>query len=83
MSRPSVLVVDPEAVRRKEISTGLTGFGYEVVPTVGVEEGIRFAETRAYVDRVESLKKIYRKIYKLERASSSIRGTQASAPFAL
>ncbi|HEY2294554.1 MAG TPA: DegV family protein [Thermoanaerobaculia bacterium] len=45
MSRPSVLVVDPEAVRRKEISTGLTGFGYEVVPTVGVEEGIRFAET--------------------------------------
>lgn len=45
MSRPSVLVVDPEAVRRKEISTGLTGFGYEVVPTIGVEEGIRFAET--------------------------------------
>ena len=46
-------------------------------------EGIRFAETRAYVDRVESLKNIYRKIYKLERASSSIRGMQASAPFAL
>ena len=45
MSRPSVLVVDPESVRRKEVSTGLTGFGYEVVPTVGVEEGIRFAET--------------------------------------
>jgi DegV family protein with EDD domain len=45
MSRPSVLVVDPESVRRKEISTGLTGFGYEVVPTVGVAEGIRFAET--------------------------------------
>ncbi len=45
MSRPSVLVVDPEAARRKEISNGLTGFGYEVVPTVGVEEGKRFAAT--------------------------------------
>lgn len=45
MSRPSVLVVDPESIRRKELSTGLTGFGYEVIPTVGVEEGIRFAET--------------------------------------
>ena len=45
MSRPSVLVVDPEAVRRKEISTGLTGFGYEVVPTIGVEEGKRFVAT--------------------------------------
>jgi DegV family protein with EDD domain len=45
MPRPSVLVVDPEAVRRKEISNGLTGFGYEVVPTVGVEEGKRFAAT--------------------------------------
>ncbi|MFL6258484.1 MAG: DegV family protein [Thermoanaerobaculia bacterium] len=45
MSRPSVLVVDPEAVRRKEISNGLTGFGYEVVPTIGVEEGKRFAAT--------------------------------------
>jgi len=45
-------------------------------------EGIPFAETRAYVDRVESLKKIYRKIYKLAPASSSNRGTQASAPLA-
>jgi DegV family protein with EDD domain len=45
MSRPSVLVVDPEPARRKEVSNGLTGFGYEVVPTVGVQEGIRFAET--------------------------------------
>jgi DegV family protein with EDD domain len=45
MSRPSVLVVDPEAVRRKEISNGLTGFGYEVVPTIGVEQGKRFAAT--------------------------------------
>jgi len=43
MARPSVLVVDPETVRRREISQGLTGFGYEVVPAVGVEEGRRFA----------------------------------------
>jgi DegV family protein with EDD domain len=45
MPRPSVLVVDPEPVRRKEISNGLTGFGYEVIPTVGVAEGRRFAAT--------------------------------------
>jgi len=29
-------------------------------------EGIAFAETRAYVDRVESLKRTYRKIYASE-----------------
>ncbi len=45
-------------------------------------EGIAFAETRAYVDRVETLKRIYRKIYRLAPASSTSRGTQASAPFA-
>jgi DegV family protein with EDD domain len=45
MPRPSVLVVDPEAVRRKEVSNGLTGFGYEVIPTVGLAEGRRFAAT--------------------------------------
>jgi len=45
MPRPSVLVVDPESVRRKEISNGLTGFGYEVIPTVGLAEGRRFAAT--------------------------------------
>jgi DegV family protein with EDD domain len=43
MPRPSVLVVDPEAARRREVSRGLTGFGYEVIPAVGVEEGRRFA----------------------------------------
>ena len=43
MPRPSVLVVDPEAARRREVSHGLTGFGYEVIPAVGVEEGRRFA----------------------------------------
>src|SRR5215218_1936526 len=43
MSRPSVLVVEPDAARRKEVSTGLAGFGYEVVPAVGAEEGRRYA----------------------------------------
>lgn len=45
MPRPSVLVVDPESARRREISHGLSGFGYEVVPAVGAEEGKRFART--------------------------------------
>ncbi len=43
MPRPSVLVVDPEPSRRREIASGLTGFGYEVIPAVGVDEGRRFA----------------------------------------
>jgi fatty acid kinase fatty acid binding subunit len=43
MPRPSVLVVDPETSRRREIASGLTGFGYEVIPAVGPEEGRRFA----------------------------------------
>lgn len=45
MLRPSVLVVDPEAARRREISHGLAAFGYEVIPAVGVEEGRRFARS--------------------------------------
>jgi DegV family protein with EDD domain len=43
MARPSVLVVDAEASRRREISHGLTGFGYEVIPAVGPDEGRRYA----------------------------------------
>jgi DegV family protein with EDD domain len=42
--RPAVLVVDPEASRRREISNGLTEFGYEVVPAVDEKQGLRFAE---------------------------------------
>jgi DegV family protein with EDD domain len=42
--RPAVLVVDPEASRRKEISNGLAEFGYEVVPAVDEKQGLRFAE---------------------------------------
>lgn len=41
--RPSVLLVEPDAELRKEISTGLARFGYEVIPAVGAEEGVRFA----------------------------------------
>ena len=43
MNRPAVLVVDPEADRRKPLAQGLSRFGYEVVPTVDREEGLRFA----------------------------------------
>ena len=44
MTRPAVLVVDPDATRRKELCRGLAEHGYEVVPAVGEEEGRRFAE---------------------------------------
>jgi DegV family protein with EDD domain len=42
--RPAVLVVDPEASRRKELSHGLSEFGYEVIPVVDEQQGMRFAE---------------------------------------
>ncbi len=45
MSRPSVLLVDPETLRRREIASGLSGFGYEVIPAVGAEEGRRYAQS--------------------------------------
>lgn len=45
MPRPSVLVVDPETSRRREVASGLTGFGYEVIPAVGAEEGRRYVRT--------------------------------------
>jgi DegV family protein with EDD domain len=43
-SRPSVLFVDPDAGRRRGIAPLLSGFGYEVIPAVGAEEGRRFAD---------------------------------------
>ena len=43
MPRPSVLVVDPDAARRKALAHGLSGFGYEVIPAVHEAEGRRFA----------------------------------------
>ncbi len=43
-SRPCVLFVDPDVNRRRGIAPLLAGFGYEVIPAVGPEEGRRFAE---------------------------------------
>ncbi|HEV8580743.1 MAG TPA: DegV family protein [Thermoanaerobaculia bacterium] len=45
MSGSSVLFVDPEATRRRGIAPLLAGFGYEVIPAVGPEEGRRYAES--------------------------------------
>jgi DegV family protein with EDD domain len=45
MSRPAVLVVEPESTRRRELSRGLSASGYEVVPAVDGAEGRRFAAT--------------------------------------
>lgn len=43
MSRPSVLIVEPDAVRRKRLAQGLARFGYETVPSCDAEEARRFA----------------------------------------
>ncbi len=43
MQRPSVLLIEPDAELRKQISIGLARFGYEVVPAVDAAEGVRFA----------------------------------------
>jgi DegV family protein with EDD domain len=42
--RPSVLVVDPETSRRKELAHGLTELGYEVIPAIDESQGVLFAE---------------------------------------
>jgi hypothetical protein len=39
------LFVDPETARRREVASGLSRFGYEVIPAVGAEEGRRYART--------------------------------------
>lgn len=44
MPRPAVLVVDPEASRRKEVSHGLTELGYEVIPAVHAQQGLLFLD---------------------------------------
>jgi DegV family protein with EDD domain len=43
MPRPAVLVIDPQAARRKELSHGLTSLGYEVIPAIDEAQGRRFA----------------------------------------
>jgi DegV family protein with EDD domain len=42
-ARPALLVVDPQEERRRGLAQGLSAYGYEVVPTVSVDEGLRFA----------------------------------------
>jgi DegV family protein with EDD domain len=42
-SRPAVLIVEPDPVRRKRLAQGLARFGYEAVPCANAEEGRRFA----------------------------------------
>ena len=44
MPRPAVLIVDPQAARRKELSRGLASLGYEVIPAIDERQGRRFAE---------------------------------------
>ncbi|HBL31998.1 MAG TPA: hypothetical protein DD490_34680 [Acidobacteria bacterium] len=41
--RPSVLVVDPETSRRKELAQGLAELGYEAIPAIDAAQGGRFA----------------------------------------
>src|SRR5260370_27214844 len=43
MPRPAVLVVDPEASRRRELARGLTSLGYEVIPAVDQRQARSFA----------------------------------------
>jgi len=44
MPRPAVLIVEPQAARRKELSHGLASLGYEVIPAIDERQGRRFAE---------------------------------------
>ncbi len=44
MTRPAVLIVEPEEERRREVCRGLASEGYEVVPATSGEEGVRFAQ---------------------------------------
>ena len=41
--RPAVLIVDRHAERRRVLSEGLAGLGYESVPAATADEGLRFA----------------------------------------
>jgi len=43
MQRPTLLIIDPDARRRSDLGQELAAAGYEVVPTVDVDEGLRFA----------------------------------------
>jgi len=43
MPRPTILVVDTDDNRRKEVARGLSGFAYEVVTAADGDEGARFS----------------------------------------
>lgn len=43
MSRPPIVLVEPDRSRRGGLARGLTVAGYEVVPAVSAAEGLRFA----------------------------------------
>src|ERR1700694_5074599 len=47
MPRPAVLVVDPQAPRRRELSRGLASLGYEVIPAIDERQGRVFAKELA------------------------------------
>ena len=42
--RPAVLIVDPDGARRQALSQGLAEQGYEAVPAMGAEEGLKFLQ---------------------------------------
>lgn len=42
--RPAVLIVDPDTARRQALSRGLAANGYEAVPAMGADEGLKFAQ---------------------------------------
>ena len=44
MTRPAVLIVEPDDQRRHDLGNGLASQGYEVAPASNVEEGLRFAQ---------------------------------------
>jgi DegV family protein with EDD domain len=47
MPRPAILLVEPQAERRKDLARGLTSLGYEVIPALDEAQGRRFAEELA------------------------------------
>jgi DegV family protein with EDD domain len=47
MPRPTVVLTETRAARRKELAHGLAALGYEVIPAVDARQGWRFAEELA------------------------------------
>ncbi len=47
MPRPTVVLAEPQAARRKPLAHGLAALGYEVIPAVDARQGRRFAEELA------------------------------------